>query len=318
MTKRERFIEALERRPITGLVPHFELVFFLTMEKFGEVHVSHRNYEQWNQMSETERNLHRNEMVDQYIKTAEAYNHSAIFIHPNPFTVEEITKTIDLIREKTDDEYFIMMHGDATFGIPSGDEMVDFIYRIADDPESVKAEAEAMLNTALERAAILKEHGGLDGFALCADYCFNEGCFLSPGMMDEFVFPYLKRLIAEYRKMGFYTIKHTDGNIMPILDQLADCDPHALHSIDPQGGVDIAEVKKLIGDRICLIGGVNCGLLQTGTDEEARATVEYALEKGMPGGGYIFSTSNCVYTGMPLERYEMMIDIWKEKGSYGS
>lgn len=34
-TPREKFIAALERRPITGRVPHFELVFFLTMEAFG-------------------------------------------------------------------------------------------------------------------------------------------------------------------------------------------------------------------------------------------------------------------------------------------
>jgi uroporphyrinogen decarboxylase len=36
----------------------------------------------------------------------------------------------------------------------------------------------------------------------------------------------------------------------------------------------------------------------------------------MPGGGYIFSTSNCIYTGMRLERYEMMLDLWKKYGVY--
>ena len=70
--------------------------------------------------------------------------------------------------------------------------------------------------------------------------------------------------------MGFYAIKHTDGNIMPILDQLVEANPHALHSLDPQGGVDIAEVKRLYGERVCLIGNVNCGKLDTGTDEEVR------------------------------------------------
>jgi uroporphyrinogen decarboxylase len=30
---------------------------------------------------------------------------------------------------------------------------------------------------------------------------------------------------------------------MPILDQLVAANPHALHSLDPQAGVDIAEVK---------------------------------------------------------------------------
>jgi len=59
MTQRERFIAALERRPIKGRVPHFELVFFLTMEAFGKVHPTHRHYSQWDQMSEREKRLHR-------------------------------------------------------------------------------------------------------------------------------------------------------------------------------------------------------------------------------------------------------------------
>ena len=46
MQPRERFIAALERRPLTGLAPHFELVFFLTMEAFDKVHPSHLFYSQ--------------------------------------------------------------------------------------------------------------------------------------------------------------------------------------------------------------------------------------------------------------------------------
>ncbi len=316
MTHKERFIAALERKPIEGLVPHFELDYFLTMEKFGKVHYTHRNYSQWDQMSEKERMLHRYQMADLYIDVAKTYNHSAIFIHQNPDRVEEINWMTDLIREKTGDEYFLLIHGDATFGIPKGDQMTEFVYRVYDNPEKIKEEAEEMVKNAIERAKKLKEHGGLDGFALCTDYCFNHSPFLSPEMMDEITFPYLKKLIKGYRDLGFYTIKHSDGNIMPILERMVDCNPHAIHSIDPQGGVDIAEVKRLVGDKVCLIGGVNCGLLQTGTEEEARQTVEYALEHGMKDFGYIFSTSNTVYTGMPLERYEMMVDIWNEKGKY--
>jgi len=115
--------------------------------------------------------------------------------------------------------------------------------------------------------------------------------------------------------MGYYVIKHTDGNIMPIVKQMVDCGPDALHSLDPQGGVDLAEVKRLYGGRVCLIGNVNCGLLQTGTDEECAADVRRSLRDGMTGGtGYIFSTSNCVFTGMPLKRYEMMLTIWQNEG----
>ena len=116
--------------------------------------------------------------------------------------------------------------------------------------------------------------------------------------------------------MGFYVIKHTDGNIMPILDQLVGARPHALHSLDPQARVDIAEVKRLVGDKVCLIGNVNCGLLDTGTDAECIESVRYCLRHGMPGGGYIFSTSNCIYTGLRLSRYELILDVWRKEGNY--
>jgi uroporphyrinogen decarboxylase len=316
MTPRERFIAALERRPLKGRVPHFELVFFLTMEAFGKVHPSHRNYRQWIQMSETERELHRHDMADLYIQTAERFEHSAIFLHPNPNTEEETLRLIEHVRARSGDKYFLMIHGDPTYAVPHGDQMMDFCNRLADEPEKMKAEADARVNDSLETAARLRNHGGLDGFALCSDYCFNTGPFLSPAQFGEFVTPHLARATKGYRDMGFYVIKHTDGNIMPVIDQLAETRPHALHSLDPQGGVDIAEVKKRYGRELCLIGNVNCGLMDSGTDEAVTRSAEYALTHGMPGGGYIFSTSNCVYTGMRLGRYELILDAWRRLGNY--
>ena len=316
MTPRERFIAALERRPLVGRLPHFELVFYLTMEVFGRVHPSHRFYSQWDQMSETERQFHRLDIADLFIATAERFEHSAIFLHPNPGREEEAFRLIDLVREKSGDTYFLMLHGDATYGVPSGGQMVEFAAQVYEQPEKVKAEAQERVVRALERAERLARHGGLDGFALCGDYCFNTGPFLPPDLFAEFVTPFLVELTQGYRDMGFYVIKHTDGNIMPILDQLMASRPHALHSLDPQGGVDIAEVKRLVGDQVCLIGNVNCGLLETGTDEECVESVRYALRHGMPGGGYIFSTSNCIYTGMRLSRYELMLDVWGREGNY--
>jgi uroporphyrinogen decarboxylase len=316
LTQRERFITALERKPLVGRVPHFELVFYLTMEAFGKVHPLHRSFGQWSQMEEKERQLHREDMANVYIQTAEYYEHDAIFIHVNPESVEETIRLVDIIREKTGDKFFILRHGDATFSVPDGNSMMDFSLRMAEEPGKLKAEADQMVDQALAAAETYARHGGLDGFALCADYCFNTGPFLSPRKFSEFVTPYLARLIEGYRQMGFYAVKHTDGNIMPILDQLIQTNPHALHSLDPQGGVDIAEVKRLYGNQVCLIGNVNCGLLDTGTEEDVTASVRYALRSGMPGYGYIFSTSNCVYTGMRLSRYDFMLDIWRQEGNY--
>ncbi len=318
MTHKERFIKTLKGEKIGGQVPSFELVFFLTMEAFGKVHPAHRYYSQWNQMSQNERNLHMNEMADLYIETAKRYGHSAIFLHPNPGDFENALWLLQLIREKSGDEYYLMMHGDPTWAIPDGDSMFEFSARMYEEPEKLNEESERRMEQALEFARKLDDNGHLlDGFTLCSDYCFNTNPFFSPDKFDELIVPYLKGVIDEYRKMGYYTIKHTDGNIMPIAKQMADCGPDAFHSLDPQGGVSIPELRKIIGDKIALCGNVNCGLLQTGTDEECEADVKRSLREGMDRGyGYIFCTSNCAYTGMPLERFDMMMDIWQKYGNY--
>jgi uroporphyrinogen decarboxylase len=319
MTPREKFMMALEGKQPPGRVPHFELVFYLTMEAFGRIHPRHRSFYQWDQMSNRERELHRYDIADLYVATAKRYEHSAIFFHLPAGWEKSITETmtgLEFIRKISGMDYFLMVHGDATYAIPDGNGMMDFIGEIADRPQQVKDTAQKKVDAALERAQAFKKHGILDGFALCDDYCFNDAPFLSPPMFEEFVAPYMTRLIAGYREMGFYVIKHTDGNIMPILDSLVAARPHALHSLDPQGHVDIAEVKRRVGRQVCLIGNVNCGLLDTGTDEQVVESARYALKHGMPGGGYIFSTSNCVYTGMDIRRYELMLNVWRKEGNY--
>lgn len=318
MTEKQRFRSALKRMPIEGHVPTFEMVFFLTMEAFGKVHPTHRRFDQWSQMSEKEKNLQYIDVADLYIDIAKKYGHSCIF--PQPFNsgdLQDTLRLIETIRERSNDEYFIVIHGDPTFAIPDGDSMADVAELFYEQPEQMHSRAEALVDAHIDMAEkIAKAGAGLDGFCMCSDYCFNTNPFLSPAMFGEFIAPYLKRICDEYRAMGFYTIKHTDGNINPIVDQMVQCGPDALHSLDPQGGVDLREIKRLYGDKIALCGNVNCGLLQTGTDEEAAADVRRSLKEGMEGWGYIFSTSNCVYTGLALSRYEMMMDIWKNEGIY--
>ncbi len=307
---------ALDGKQPPGLVPTFELVFYLTMELLGKVHPTHRSFGQWDQMSAAEKRRQVADAGDVYIETARRFGHCAIFVHGSQGMPDSELRTAEYIREATGDEFFLMCHGDATLGMPDGNDMEAFSIRLADDPAGLKEALSRLVEEAHARFAPLAGKGIWDGFALCTDYCLNTGPFLSPGQFSEFVTPYLARLIAGYRSLGYYTIKHTDGNIMPIVDQLVSCAPHALHSLDPQAGVDIAVMKARYGKQVCLIGNVNCGLLQTGTDAQVTESCRHALRSGMPGGGYVFSTSNCVYTGMALARYELMMDVWKREGSY--
>ena len=82
MTPRESFMQALRREKIVGQVPHFELVFFLTMEAIGRIHPIHRNYGQWHQMSRAEQRLHLVDMALSYIEIAEKCDITVLAVKP--------------------------------------------------------------------------------------------------------------------------------------------------------------------------------------------------------------------------------------------
>jgi uroporphyrinogen decarboxylase len=319
MTHRARAILALEGKQ-PDFVPTFELAFQLTEEAFGK---SFRVGPEYESLPEEERCKLCDENAELYLQIAERYEHSIIMLTHTPSTVFpqkhfEMAYTArrihELARTKGED-YLVVTHGDATFAIPEGENLEQMIETLAEDPDSLKPQAEKMLYTR-SGTCLYYAQNGFDGFALCSDYAFNANPFFSPPQFAEYVAPYLKRLVAAYRQAGMYVIKHTDGNINPILDQMVDAHPHAVHSIDPQGGMDIAAVKKAYGARVALCGNVNCGLMQTGTEAEVLESCEYAMRHGKPGGGYVFCTSNCAFKGLPLERYELMIDYWRKHRAY--
>jgi len=309
MTPKERAVAALTCK-IPDQVPTFELDFQLTREYIGKDYL-HQHELDGLSKPETDKKLHEN--AEFMLELFEKLEYSIIPVHR--LNYENQLETARIIRKISGDKFMLTCHGDGTFGIPDGSRMYDFAYRIADDPEGVKEDAEKFADGAIE-ANKRAVDAGFDSFILCADYCYNSGPFLSPPMFREFVTPYLAKIIKSIRQSGAYAIKHTDGDIMPILGQLAECEPHALHSLDPMARVDIKEVKRLIGDRVCLCGNVNCALMQTGTDEEVVASAEYAITHGKPNGGYIYCTSNVPFIGLPLERYLLVLDVWKKHRDY--
>lgn len=323
MTPKERAITALNRG-IPDEVPTFELEFQLAEEFFG------RPLENPKLLPENAAKMTRREYLqevyDTAVYTGECYNRLDYAIVPaHPYNIpafdgdgcvtEEARLFFQTLQDVTDGERLLACHADGTFAIPDGNEMYEFSYRIADEPEELKKEAQRMADEAIRRNAELHE-AGIGVGLLCSDYCYNSGPFLSPAMFSEFIAPYLFQIIQAARADGMYTIKHTDGNIMPILDQLVQCGPHALHSLDPMAGVDIREVKRLVGDRVALCGNVHCAAMQTGTEQDVIDSAEYCLTYAKPGGGYFFCTSNVPFHGMPPERYQLVLDVYRRMKKY--
>jgi len=52
-------------------------------------------------------------------------------------------------------------------------------------------------------------------------------------------------------------------------------------------------------------------MLQETDERKIRESVRYCMEHGGVGKRYVFSTSNCIFKGMPPESYRVMLDEYR-------
>ncbi len=149
------------------------------------------------------------------------------------------------------------------------------------------------------------------------DYATNFGPMLSPRLMERFAISPLKAQIEMCKRHGIPVVKHTDGDISSILDMMIGAGLDGIHPIDPVAGMDIGEVKMKYGDRICLVGNIDCAQLLTwGTKEDVRQAVKECVTKAGAGGGLICASSNTIHSGVKPENYVAMINAIRQYGKY--
>jgi uroporphyrinogen decarboxylase len=159
---------------------------------------------------------------------------------------------------------------------------------------------------------------GVDGIIGGNDWCFKSGPMFSPANFRTYFVPHLHRIVELCHSYGVPYIKHLDGNTTKLLDMLINevgIDAH--HPIEPDAGMDIYSLKKQYGDRITLIGNLDCGeLLSCGTPQQVIERALTLLRGVSAGGGYIFSSSNSIHDGVKLENLYAMLDTVKDYGRY--
>lgn len=149
------------------------------------------------------------------------------------------------------------------------------------------------------------------------DYANRKGPLVSPKLFREFILPYLKRVVALAKRLNVPFIKHSDGNLWRIIDMLIEAGIDGLHPIEPAAGMDIAEVKRVYGDKLCLIGNVDCTiLLPKLSPVEVEEVIKETIAKAAVGGGYILSSSNSIHPGVKPENFKAMVEAARRWGKY--
>ena len=138
------------------------------------------------------------------------------------------------------------------------------------------------------------------------DVAYHSGPMVSPAWLTEHIFPWYRRMGDMCREAGKPLIYHSDGDLSALLEPIMDCGFNALHPIEPES-MDIFEVRRRVGRRLCLLGNIRVHSLATETPEAIRSLVKDRIERLGHEGAYCVGSSNSVPNYVPLANYKAML-----------
>lgn len=192
----------------------------------------------------------------------------------------------------------------------------NFLMMLHTEPDLVRRMVEMVVDVhvTLARRAV---RAGADIVSLGDDYAWNVGPMMSPADFREFFLPGIKRVVQAAHEEGALCLKHCDGNIWMLLDGFVEAGFEGINPLEPIAGMDLAEVKRLYGDKVCLLGNVDCGYtLSEAPLREVEADVKRCLREGGPGGGYVLMSSNSLHSSVRPENYRTMVETAHRYGNY--
>ena len=144
------------------------------------------------------------------------------------------------------------------------------------------------------------------------DIAFHTAPFFSPRVYREVLLPHTRK-VAE--RITLPWIYHSDGNLLPIWDDLTSQGMNAIHPLEA-GSMDVEMLKAEYGDEIAFVGGVDLRILEAGTPEETREEVVRLIRILGPNYGYLLSASNSITPYVKPENLAAMIETLLEYGRY--
>lgn len=188
---------------------------------------------------------------------------------------------------------------------------------MAEDPEWFKEMVDTLSSLTLETVKMLVREGiTVDAVWFYNDMGYRNGPLFSPRMYEELIAPSDKERNDWFHEQGMQTILHSCGNVKSLIPGLINAGFDCLQPLEVKAGMDLRELKPIIGDDLALFGGIDVRLMQNGTDEEMEEEIRSKFEAAKPGGGYLYHSDHSVPLGVSWERYCFLMECVKKYGVY--
>jgi uroporphyrinogen decarboxylase len=185
------------------------------------------------------------------------------------------------------------------------------VYAYADYPEIFDEWAYIMDKDVCKRAEILLD--------LKPDVLTTGGSgtltLSNPELVRRWALPTIKKVTRMAKEAGIPTMTHSCGKSMAFLEMLAnETDLSCINPLEcpPMGDVDLAEVKRLYGKKMCLMGNLNTTeVMLRGTVDVVEKAAKKAIDDAGKEGGFLLSTGDQCGRDTPDENIFKLVEVAK-------
>lgn len=143
------------------------------------------------------------------------------------------------------------------------------------------------------------------------DICSTRGPFFPISWMRRYLFPWYSRIWRELGSKGIIVLFCTDGDITPIVDDIAEAGADGF-IIEECSNLNLIAEK--YGNHKVIIGGVDVGKLTYGSADEVINEVKRCIKTAGPYPGYFINVSGSIPDSVPIANLEVYFRATRKYG----
>jgi len=181
-----------------------------------------------------------------------------------------------------------------------------------EQPELIEDITRTLTTLAIQVLERVTDIVKIDVLEVHDDMAGKSGPLFGPVQVDRFMKPYYSK-VWDFLSASGCTLfsQDSDGDMNPIIENLLACGINFMYPCEPNSGMDIVELRKKYGNRVCLKGGINKYALR-GNEDDIKKELEYKICDITKGGGTIFALDHRIPNGVPIENYRYYVNKSRE------
>lgn len=142
----------------------------------------------------------------------------------------------------------------------------------------------------------------------------------SPTFFRKFDLPFIQEAAKICQAAGVFSHLHVCGRSRKVVDMVAqETNVDVMEPLEepPGGDVDLAEVKKRYGSRLCLKGNINTfDTMLNATPAQVEEKAKRLIDACAPGGGFVLSTGDQCGRDTPDANIFKLVEVAQTYGRY--